>query len=256
MDSAALAQALWADIGAQRWDALAAYFLPGALIFWHNTDECFTAEEFVRANREYPGNWRIEIERVHALADAGGEVANIDWMELLSTPRHFLRSGTEKSSAWMNIGAMTAPRRSGGARWASAGPSKGRTGMAANDYLMRQIEDMARFLGKVLFVKTEETIPLFDEQGNVLESGLLYKRLCAMLEEGDANSAENLLFDEVEAHPDPAYLQVAVQFYADLQHWTDAALEAADFSRQEVLDGLAAVKELYEKRAGGQKAKE
>ena len=43
MDSAALAQALWADIGAQRWDALAAYFLPGALIFWHNTDECFTA---------------------------------------------------------------------------------------------------------------------------------------------------------------------------------------------------------------------
>ena len=42
-----------------------------------------------------------------------------------------------------------------------------------------------------------------------------------------------------------------MQFYADLQHWTDAALEAADFSRQEVLDGLAAVKELYEKRAGG-----
>ena len=59
MDSAALAQALWADIGAQRWDALAAYFLPGALIFWHNTDECFTAEEFVRANHEYPGNWRM-----------------------------------------------------------------------------------------------------------------------------------------------------------------------------------------------------
>ncbi len=99
-----------------------------------------------------------------------------------------------------------------------------------NDYLMRQIEDMTRFLGKVMLIKTEDTIPLFHEQGNVLESGLLYKRLCAMLEEGDANSAENLLFDEVEAHPDPAYLQVAVQFYADLQHWTDAALEAADFS--------------------------
>ena len=78
MDSAALAQALWADIGAQRWDALAAYFLPGALIFWHNTDECFTAEEFVRANREYPGNWRIEIERVHALADAAATAVRVD----------------------------------------------------------------------------------------------------------------------------------------------------------------------------------
>ena len=62
--------------------------------------------------------------------------------------------------------------------------------MAANDYLMRQIEDMARFLGKVLFVKTEETIPLFDEQGNVLESGLLYKRLCAMLEEGEISKED------------------------------------------------------------------
>ena len=79
MDSAALAQALWADIGAQRWDALAAYFLPGALIFWHNTDECFTAEEFVRANREYPGNWRIEIERVHALADAAATAVRSGW---------------------------------------------------------------------------------------------------------------------------------------------------------------------------------
>ena len=77
MDSAALAQALWADIGAQRWDALAAYFLPGALIFWHNTDECFTVEEFVRANREYPGNWRIEIERVHALADAAATAERV-----------------------------------------------------------------------------------------------------------------------------------------------------------------------------------
>lgn len=125
--------------------------------------------------------------------------------------------------------------------------------MAANDYLMRQIEDMAPFLGKVLFVKTEETIPLFDEQGNVLESGLLYKRLSALLEKGDVNGAENLLFDEVEAHPGPAHLQVAVQFYSDLQRWTDAALAAADFSRQEVLDGLAAVKELYEKSAAAHK---
>lgn len=128
--------------------------------------------------------------------------------------------------------------------------------MAANDYLMRQIEDMARFLGKVMFVKTEETIPLFDEQENVLESGLLYKRLCTMLEEGSVNSAENLLFAEVEAFPDSAYLQVAVQFYADLQLWTDAALEAADFSRQEILDGLAAVKKLYENRVGVQEEKE
>lgn len=69
MNTAALARALWADIGAQRWNALAAYFLPSALIFWHNTGECFTVEEFVQVNSEYPGNWQVEIERVLTLED-------------------------------------------------------------------------------------------------------------------------------------------------------------------------------------------
>lgn len=52
------------------------------LLRWQNPqsarkDECFTAEEFVRANREYPGNWRIEIERVHALADAAATAVRV-----------------------------------------------------------------------------------------------------------------------------------------------------------------------------------
>ena len=124
MDSAALAQALWADIGAQRWDALAAYFLPGALIFWHNTDECFTAEEFVRANREYPGNWRIEIERVHALADAAATAVRVYGPD--GTSFHAASFFTFRHGKIVRLdeylGRCTAPRRSGGARWASGRP--------------------------------------------------------------------------------------------------------------------------------------
>ena len=31
---------------------------------WHNTNEQFTVEEFIRANCEYPGRWDGEVERV------------------------------------------------------------------------------------------------------------------------------------------------------------------------------------------------
>ena len=31
---------------------------------WHNTNEQFTVEEFIRANCEYPGQWDGEVERV------------------------------------------------------------------------------------------------------------------------------------------------------------------------------------------------
>lgn len=110
--------------------------------------------------------------------------------------------------------------------------------MAYHDYFMRQIEDMGRMLGEILFLKIEEPIPDFDEQGNLLESGLLYRCLCAMLDKRDVNGAENLLFNSLEEHPKEEFFRVALQFYLDLQKWTDAELLAANFSRQEILDGM------------------
>lgn len=44
----------------------------------------------------------------------------------------------------------------------------------ASDYLMRQIEEMARLCSQVLFAKHTEPLPVFDEQGNVTENGVLY----------------------------------------------------------------------------------
>lgn len=58
---------LWRDIDAQDWDSIEQYFLPAAEIRWHNTRELFTPAEFVQANREYPGDWAIEVERVAPL---------------------------------------------------------------------------------------------------------------------------------------------------------------------------------------------
>jgi hypothetical protein len=43
---------------------LRTYFEPDAHIFWSNTNEEFTVDEYVRANCEYPGQWEGKVERV------------------------------------------------------------------------------------------------------------------------------------------------------------------------------------------------
>lgn len=40
------------------------FFHADAYVNWHNTNEHFTVEEYIRANCEYPGNWVGEIERI------------------------------------------------------------------------------------------------------------------------------------------------------------------------------------------------
>ena len=111
----------------------------------------------------------------------------------------------------------------------------------ASDYLMRLIEDMARLCSEVLFAKHTEPLPVFDEQGNVTENGVLYGRLRMLCSGGRVNEAENLLFDRLDAPGGEALLPAAVQFYKDIQNWEDAALEQAGFSRAEIRDGLAEV---------------
>ena len=40
------------------------YFADDAVINWHCTNECFTVDEYIIANCEYPGKWDGEIETV------------------------------------------------------------------------------------------------------------------------------------------------------------------------------------------------
>jgi hypothetical protein len=46
----------------QNRDKLRVFFEPDAMIFWANTNECFTVDEYVRANCEYPSEWDGGIE--------------------------------------------------------------------------------------------------------------------------------------------------------------------------------------------------
>lgn len=64
MGNQELVRQYWDDIHRRNWDGLAQYFHEGAVIRWHNTNEQFTADEFIRINAQYPGNWLIKVERL------------------------------------------------------------------------------------------------------------------------------------------------------------------------------------------------
>ncbi len=58
----------WQHVLAQDAHALADYFHPQAVIRWHGSNEQFTVAEYIRANCEYPGDWRGEVQRMEPFA--------------------------------------------------------------------------------------------------------------------------------------------------------------------------------------------
>ena len=61
--------AYWQAVLGQDREKLADFFREDAKVCWHNTNECFTVPEFIRANCDYPGVWDGEVERVEMQGD-------------------------------------------------------------------------------------------------------------------------------------------------------------------------------------------
>ena len=118
--------------------------------------------------------------------------------------------------------------------------------MFENDYIMKQIELMTNFLAKLIFGKESPEYKLkYDLPGSASDEELLYLRLVKMIDDGEINEAENLLFENIEREPRAEYLEIAIDFYDRLGRLDNKALDDADFSRAEVLEGLENVKKLY-----------
>ena len=109
------------------------------------------------------------------------------------------------------------------------------------DYYMRVVHELVRTLIRLVFRKEidkdeEKTVPL-----EVLEQ---YKKLTAMIDDGQINEAENLLLDGMEVDS-RAYFELTLLFYEKLNAKTDEFLEEHDYSREEVLDGIKYVVDFY-----------
>lgn len=118
--------------------------------------------------------------------------------------------------------------------------------MFADDYIMRQIDAVSRALGKILMNKSIPSEEIVNPDGSISESAMNKKVLLKKLEEGKINEAEDFLFKFIEESRDPGYIDMAIWFYKELNKLSDKELLAADFSRDEIKDGLEAITKIIE----------
>ena len=71
--------------------------------------------------------------------------------------------------------------------------------MFQQDFILREIEGLTRFLAKTIFHKDVDRGEIIDAAGNVSGDGLFLHMLLRMVSEGRINDAENLLHERLEA---------------------------------------------------------
>lgn len=114
--------------------------------------------------------------------------------------------------------------------------------MIREDYIMRIIHEAVRTLLKLLFgieEEKEEEIIFSDAV-----TGEKYTELCRLAGQGRINEAENQLWEQLDGR-EPEDFKMAILFYEYLNHLTDEELEQADYSREEISQGLLAAAKQY-----------
>ncbi|MBS4534745.1 hypothetical protein GOQ29_03845 [Clostridium sp. D2Q-14] len=111
--------------------------------------------------------------------------------------------------------------------------------MFQQDYVMKMIEDIVRFLAKVIFNKDTIDYQVLDEE-NYTPTDYLYKELISLINKGKINEAENLLYEKLDCK-DKKHMELALDFYQRLNNFEDDFLEKNNFSREEIEEGLKEV---------------
>ena len=107
------------------------------------------------------------------------------------------------------------------------------------DYIMRLIHGIAMVLARLLLGRQME------EEGEIADAlekqeKEQHDQLLRMIDEGNVNGAEECLFDLLEnaVWEDRQKAALAISFYDYLNEKDDEFLEKADFSREEIVEGL------------------
>lgn len=117
------------------------------------------------------------------------------------------------------------------------------------DYLMRQIEDMVRFIAKVLFGKDLFKYEIIDE-ANLTQTDMLYAKLTALVSQRKLCEAEDLLYESIESG-NADHARIALDFYDTINALSDDELENSNFSREEIKDGLKQITAILGVEIGG-----
>lgn len=107
--------------------------------------------------------------------------------------------------------------------------------MFEQDYVMRTIRDIAKMLAKILCNKKAKSDDLELREREAGQETL--ERLRQMIDEGEINQAENLLFEFSSESGDDG-IQTALDFYSYLNEKEDKFLLEHDYAREEIMYGL------------------
>lgn len=111
------------------------------------------------------------------------------------------------------------------------------------DWVMRQIENIVRFLASVLFHKDTLKYEIKDEL-NLTETDMLYNDIKELIEKREICKAEDLLYEKIDAN-NKKDMELAIDFYQTINLFSDEELERCNFSRDEINDGLKNITKIF-----------
>ncbi len=105
------------------------------------------------------------------------------------------------------------------------------------DWFMRQLKLCVDMAASMILGKEFSPYQL-SSQDPTTPADQLHVRIVTLLNQGDTNGAEDVLFDSVDPEDMDIY-HVGLDFYDRLNQMTDRELAEVDFSREEIREGLA-----------------
>ena len=109
-----------------------------------------------------------------------------------------------------------------------------------DDYVMRTISDLVRAIARLALGKNDIDYELPEDEDKYTPMDRVYRQLKDMADAGDINGAENYLSDQL-APQDIDRLEMALTFYMYLNQMKDDTLFEANYSREEIVDGINSV---------------
>lgn len=111
------------------------------------------------------------------------------------------------------------------------------------DYIMKMIEDITRVVCQLILGKALPEYELPKEEAYTA-TDLLYERIRQLADQGNINEAENILLDEID-HNDVVQFEMGLSFYMHINEFEDEYLEAHQYSRAEIGEGIESLAKLF-----------
>lgn len=111
------------------------------------------------------------------------------------------------------------------------------------DYILRMIKDLTKSIAHLILGKSEiEYEPPKESEYSRVDT--LYVKLIELVNMGQINEAEDLLFDEINPS-DMRQFEMAMSFYLYLNDFGDDYLEKNNYSRDEITEGIRSICKEY-----------